>query len=217
MDLSYILSSAVPDDAKLMGCGFIKSGDTYTYKVPLSEKGFYALLTLTDSKMTAEVFESEDDTKYAMFDMKKAHGSFVASMREEVQAKAEDIKKNCFVSNSLNEKYYQHIKDTYNVEPEYLWKDLPDYGVLKCSNGKWFAIVMKVPFSKLGIESEEPVWIVNLKVDGNRLSEIINNRNIFPAYHMNKKLWVSVLLTSVTDFDMLKSMTETSKRLVEKK
>ena len=215
MDLSYILSSAVPDDAKLMGCGFIKSGDTYTYKVPLSEKGFYALLTLTDSKMTAEVFESEDDTKYAMFDMKKAHGSFVASMREEVQAKAEDIKKNCFVSNSLNEKYYQHIKDTYNVEPEYLWKDLPDYGVLKCSNGKWFAIVMKVPFSKLGIESEEPVWIVNLKVDGNRLSEIINNRNIFPAYHMNKKHWISIILDGKIFDETIRMLIENSYDLTD--
>ena len=52
---------------------------------------------------------------------------------------------------------------------------------------------MSVPINRLGLEGDEMVDILNIR--GNA-QEIIDNKNIFPAYHMNKKSWVSILLNN---------------------
>ena len=94
------------------------------------------------------------------------------------------------------------VTANYLADPEYLWKRYPSYAVFRHSKGKkWFAVVMNIPKSKLGIDSNESVDVVNLKCN-EELSPFIayNNKGIFPAYHMNKRMWVSVLLDgSVTD------------------
>ena len=74
---------------------------------------------------------------------------------------------------------------------------------------------MNIKFKNLGFESEEPVWAVNLKAEN--VDSIADKKTVFPAYHMNKKYWITVLLTSVTDFDLLCSLTEKSYNLVKKK
>ena len=53
---------------------------------------------------------------------------------------------------------------TYGTEPEYLWESTPDAAVLRHSeNRKWYAIIMRIPADRLGLESSERVDIVNVK------------------------------------------------------
>lgn len=62
-------------------------------------------------------------------------------------------------------------------------------------NKKWFAIVMTVKKSKLGIQTyNETVSIVNLKCAQEIIDSILDEYGIFPAYHMSKRHWISVLL-----------------------
>ena len=94
MDYSYIFRSAVPDYAKFASFGFEKCGDAYICKKSLSETGFYVKLLVKDEKFTAEVYESADDfpdSKYALFDVESANGSFVSQIRSQVQGIVEDI------------------------------------------------------------------------------------------------------------------------------
>ena len=48
------------------------------------------------------------------------------------------------------------------------------------------------------------------------LEAITDKKSIFPAYHMNKKYWITVLLTAVTDFEKLCELTKKSFALVQK-
>lgn len=235
MDYSYIFRSAVPDYARFADFGFEKRGDAYICKKSLSETGFYALLTVTGETCSAEVYESADDfpdSKYALFDVESANGSFVSEIRAQVQDIIEDFRQACFVSSSLREKYIHFFESEFNCKPDFPWAApknpgeaqssfksgrYDDAAVFRCPNQKWFALIMNITYKNLGFENDENVFVVNLKADKEHINEIIDKKSIFPAYHMNKKYWITVLLTGVTDFDRLCALTRQSYELVNGK
>ncbi|MBO4877143.1 MAG: MmcQ/YjbR family DNA-binding protein [Ruminococcus sp.] len=90
---------------------------------------------------------------------------------------------------------FDHVKEHYGAEPEYLWKRTPDAAVLRRSdNNKWFALIMTVQASKLGIGSDRRVRILNVKCDPLMGGSLIKKEGYFPGYHMNKQAWISILL-----------------------
>ena len=49
-----------------------------------------------------------------------------------------------------------YAAETYGVEPEYPWKRLPSFGVLRHpENKKWFGLVASVERSRLGLPGAE--------------------------------------------------------------
>ena len=64
---------------------------------------------------------------------------------------------------------------------------------------KWYAIVMKVSRRKLGFDSDEIIDVVNLKLPTEMFGSFGAQDGVYPAYHMNKLHWVSVLLPDAPD------------------
>jgi predicted DNA-binding protein (MmcQ/YjbR family) len=77
-------------------------------------------------------------------------------------------------------------------------------------NRKWFAIVMDVPDEKLGLEGDAIADIVNVKLDPGLVDELSTRDGFLPAYHMNKKQWVSVRLDGSVDTDKLTALLDES-------
>ena len=100
------------------------------------------------------------------------------------------------LSKDFKEKLFKYIKKEYGAEPEYLWARFPDYAVFRHDdNKKWFSLVASVPYEKIGLESEGEVCIMNVKIDDPVFMDtLLLQTGFFPAYHMNKKNWISVLL-----------------------
>lgn len=112
----------------------------------------------------------------------------------------------------------KHIKTAYNVTAEFPWMSAPSYAVYRHqSNKKWFAVIMDIPKSKLGFESDETVCIVNLKNDPIMIGSLHKDDGIFPAYHMNKSYWISVLLNGTVDDEKLKWLLDISFGLTKEK
>ncbi len=87
------------------------------------------------------------------------------------------------------------ISNQYGVEPEYLWPKTPDCCIFRhTSNRKWFAVIMKVAGNKLGLNTNQPQDIINVKCDAYLISTLCQSKGYFPAYHMNKQAWLSILL-----------------------
>ena len=63
------------------------------------------------------------------------------------------------------EEIFEYVKKQYGTVPEYLWAQSPDNAVLRHKNGKWYAVVMTVEKSKLGLEGKDPVDIMDVKCD----------------------------------------------------
>jgi len=93
------------------------------------------------------------------------------------------------------ESVIQHIRDTYGVEPEYLWADMPNSAVFRHpASKKWFAIIMDVPSNRLGLPGEQPVDVMNVKCGPVLAGPLLSEKGFLPAYHMNKDHWISILL-----------------------
>ena len=59
---------------------------------------------------------------------------------------------------------------------------------------KWYAVIMTVEKSKLGLEGKESVDIMDVKCDPDMTNMIIQTYGFLPGYHMNKQHWITILL-----------------------
>ena len=92
---------------------------------------------------------------------------------------------------------FKHIKVEYGVEPEFLWPErYPSYAVFRHHNNKkWFALIATISSKSLGLEDNKKIDIINLKFDKNQTYDLAETSDhIFPAYHMNKNNWITIIL-----------------------
>ena len=92
------------------------------------------------------------------------------------------------------EEIFEYVQKQYGTIPEYLWSKSPDSAVLRHKNGKWYAVIMTVEKSKLGLEGKESVDIMDVKCDPDMTNMIIQTHGFLPGYHMNKQHWITILL-----------------------
>ena len=58
----------------------------------------------------------------------------------------------------------KYITDTYGAVGEYMWEKYPTFAVYRHQNNKkWFAVIMEIPKSKIGLTDDNLVSVVNLK------------------------------------------------------
>lgn len=216
MDYSYILNTSLPQKDKLFAFGFSEAESGLVLKKEIAGGQFYAEIKLSDKNLSADVFETATGEKYVLFNVASAQGAFVGQIRSEVQDVIEEIRAKCFISQDIKKKYVDFLHSYFHTFGDNPWAEQPydSSTVYRCPNNKWFALLMQIKFKNLGFESDEPVWAVNLKAEN--VEAITDKKSIFPAYHMNKKYWITVLLTAVTDFEKLCELTKKSFALVQK-
>ena len=103
------------------------------------------------------------------------------------------------------------IKETYNADANYPWPKYPNYEVFgHSSNQKWFALIMDVPKSKLGLQGTETLDVVNFKCAPLLIGSLREESGFFPAYHMNKDSWITVALDGSVSDDKIKMLLDMS-------
>ena len=113
---------------------------------------------------------------------------------------------------SFREIVFEYAKERYGVLPDYPWMKYPEYAVFRHSeNGKWFALVMDVRRNRLGLDGDDFVDAVNLKVDDMFYRDVLfRDGGIFPGYHMNKEKWITVLLDGTVSEERLFELLDVS-------
>lgn len=105
----------------------------------------------------------------------------------------------------------KYISETYSADPEYPWESSPSSAVFRhASNRKWFALLMDIPRSKLGMQSDDMISVVNLKCDPLMTGSVCMENGIYPAYHMNKNYWISVALDGTVSDETVKMLLDMS-------
>ena len=90
--------------------------------------------------------------------------------------------------------------DLYGTVPDYPFDEDHETAVLRHADSrKWYAIVMRVPRCKFGFNSSEVIDVVNFKLPLDMFGSFGAADGVYPAYHMNKLHWVSVLLPDAPD------------------
>ena len=91
----------------------------------------------------------------------------------------------------------RYIKETFDVLGEQIFPRYPKFSAFRHKkNEKWFALLMEISASKLGLKSDEMTEVLNLKCSPDLAMVLVDEQQIFKAYHMNKKHWISVNLSS---------------------
>lgn len=114
------------------------------------------------------------------------------------------------------EELFEWVKEAYGTEPDYPWSDRN--AVLRHrENNKWYGAILVVAREKLGLPGEETVDVLNVKCDPMLIGSLRQQPGFFPAYHMNKDLWISILLDGSVAAEEIKNLVELSHQLTRPK
>ena len=98
------------------------------------------------------------------------------------------------------ERLFEYSYDSFSTTPDYPFSEDYETAVLRHSDsGRWYAIVMRVSRRKFGFDSDEVVDVVNLKLPTEMSGSFGEEDGVYPAYHMNKMHWISVILPDAPD------------------
>jgi len=97
---------------------------------------------------------------------------------------------------SLKEAVIAYVKEKYGAPPENLWIRYPNYAIFRHEDsGKWFALMMDVEKSKLGLPGDETVDILNVKLSDPILADLlVGQPGYCRGYHIARGNWLSLLM-----------------------
>ena len=91
--------------------------------------------------------------------------------------------------------FLAHCLDAYGTAADYPFDEDFETAVFRhANNRKWYAVMMRVARRKFGFDSDEVIDVVNLKLPIEMFGSFGAADGVYPAYHMNKVHWISVLL-----------------------
>ena len=195
---------------KARAYGFVKNGEVWTYSRQILQGDFIMTVFITSDDVYFQVFDQETGDLYPQVHMESMRGSFVGNVREACLEILYQIRKACFdVQNYIcpqTKRIVTQVQEKYGNQLEYLWEKSPDTAVLRHEgNKKWYAVLMKISWDKLEKGREGLVEAVNLKHD--QVVDLISQKGIYPAFHMNKRYWISVALDdTLSDEEVLELM-----------
>ena len=110
---------------------------------------------------------------------------------------------------------FEWAKETYGTEPDYPWNDW-NCVLRHRHNNKWYALIMEIEETKLGINSDKIVDVLNVKCDPLLIGSLRMKEGFYPAYHMNKDKWISILMDGTVPDNEIMELVELSYSLTKK-
>ena len=111
---------------------------------------------------------------------------------------------------------FDWCRQRYGTEPDYPWNDWN--AVLRhTDNNKWYGVIIEVNRSKLGMDETGMVDVLNVKCDPTIIGMLRMQPGFYPAYHMNKKHWITILLESGFAEKELRDLLMESYRLTQRR
>lgn len=205
-------------EEQLTKFGFLRDNIGLYLNKDILNKEFRVEIRVVDKAFEIEVYDNNFNEIYLLFSVDSAVGELVTNVRDEVEI----IIKEILTLSDNTENIYNEIKKYINkkysstmVKP---FKSNPNIKAFVTDKNKWYALILDVEYNKLNKDSsiESKVKIINLKHNTTHIPMIINERNIFPSYHMSKKHWISVVIDNNTDLNYLIQLIDISYNLVKK-
>lgn len=215
-----IFKSYQLNQEKAYDYGFVENSGVWTYSCQILQGDFVMTVSVVDGNLSFQVFDQETGDLYPQVHMESMTGSFVASVREACLEILYQIRKACFEVQDFicpqTKRIMAQIQEKYGNQLEYLWEKSPDTAVLRHEgNQKWYAVLMKISWDKLEKGREGQVEAVNLKHD--QVADLLSKNGIYPAFHMNKRYWISVALDDTLSDEEVLELIERSWNLTTKK
>ena len=205
---SGIFNYKSPNFKKLCDFGFIRAEEEYRYVTSILDGQFEmrVIISGTNGEVKTDVIDLATGEPYSLHLVAEACGAFVGAIRAEYERVLTEISEKCFENDvfksNVAHKIIDFVREKYGDELEYLWPKFPSNAVWRRKdNSKWYGALLTVSKRKLGLDSDEQVEIIDLRIDPTILPTIVDGKRYFPGYHMNKKSWFTMCLDGSVPFE----------------
>lgn len=209
--------------SRLLAYGFVKKDEQYIYSINLMENSFNLNVIIKETnEIEIKIIDIETNDEYTPVYVQSINGGFVGKIRKEYEAVLSDIVEKCTIKDIFKSDYakkiIKYIAEKYKDEPEYLWDKTPNNAVFReKSTEKWYAALLEVEKSKIGINEEGKIEIIDLKAAPDKIFSLVDNVNYLPGYHMNKKHWFTVKLDGSIPIKTIYTLIDESFNIIKKK
>ncbi len=185
---------------KLIKYGFKEKNNQYEYITTLINDEFDLFVSFSKSgNLDYKVIDIIAKEEYFLIKVPDANGEYVGNIREKCKEKIKQIIESCFETESFKSRQAQqvikYVKEKYENNPEFLWKNDNGSAVFRHDkNKKWYGVLLTISKNKLGLNSDEIVEILDLKILPEEIEKVVDNEKYFLGYHMNKKHWFTIIL-----------------------
>lgn len=202
------------DPEKAEAYGFIKTKDGYGLVREFMDGDFSAEIKVAPGgSVTGRVVDLMTGDEYGQLRNPHYTGAYIGKVREAYEDLLREIAEESFTGAAFESQQANRIADLileeFGVSPDFPWEAgrYEPAGVFRhAENRKWFALVMTIKRDQLDPDdTEDPVGVINLKADPAETAELHARPGIYPAYHMNHRMWISVTLDDIiTDDEVMK-------------
>ncbi len=217
MDFSFVLNDYILDEKRLKAFGFKRKAGAFLLEKPIENGEFIAKISLNEHKFIVDLFDVGFNDVYEMVNISSLDGGFLAGLRQQIADLVEYIKTHCLINTNCTAVAINYIAQKYGAQPEYPWAEYPNFCTFKNAKQKWFALIMDIGADKLGLAGKHKINVINLKAEPGEIDALVDNKFVFPAYHMNKKHWITVLLSNNLPEKKLFALIDRSYELVTNK
>lgn len=218
--IDNLLKNRVINYDKLISFGFIKKDNCYYYEKIILED-FKVIINIINDKVTTSIIEIDINEEYLPAYNENAIGEFVTNVRNKYEEVLENFINDCTTKNvykaDQTKEVIEYIKEKYNGTLEFLWEKFDSYAVIRNkNNNKWYALIAVIDKSKLSKKESGNIEIINLRYQKDEVINIINDKNIFKGYHMNKDSWITICLDNSLDTKEIFDLIDNSYSLISK-
>ena len=204
-------------EKELIKYGFKKENNKYILKKLFLNNSFITEIEIFNNKITGKVIDLEVEEEYTNL-RTNSKGEFAGKVRDSYKEILLSIKENCFIENTFlnpqTNRVNNYIKEKYKDNPEFLWSKFPGYAVYRNKNNeKWYSIIMNISSDKLNKEIGE-VEIINIKLNEDKIMNLLKKEGFYKAYHMNKKDWISIILNDTLEDKKIFSLIDESYEII---
>ena len=210
---------------KLQVFGFKKRGEEFVYSQEMMNGDFLLQLKLQGEKLDYQVLDQETGDEYVQVKMEQMMGELVGQVREARQELFLMIRTNCFDEVGFlyeqSRRLQEYVARIYDGRLEYLWENSSKNSNLHAGvfrhqdTKKWYGIFMTIDWSKFENGKTGQIEVLNVK--NNQVSDSLKKTGIYPAFHMNKKYWLSLPLDDTLTDTELFSLLDKSFELTQKR
>ena len=186
--------------------------DTFKAVVKVSETG----------EVTGTVYDMENEEEFLPLRIENNQGAFVSTVRDEYAKILTEIRDTYFMKNHFiypqSNRITRKILSKYGDEPEFLWEKFDGSGVFRNKESqKWYAAILDVDRGKLQKGKSGVIEVLDIKLNPEEIQELLLQPNFYPAYHMNKKSWITIILDESVSDEVVMDLIDKSYQLSFKK
>ena len=217
---AFLYQRFVPE--KMTAYGFRQNDGVFRYAADLMDGAFHAELTVSETgKVSGRVTDIMNEEEYTPIRAENTGRAYVNAVRSAYEEWLAGIAalctENLFASEQAN-RITRQIRETYGVQPDFPWEGDRSGVFRHPDTRKWFGLIMHIRMKNLLKNGDEtPVDAVNLKILPEMCDALTKQNGIFPAYHMNHRNWITILLNdTLSDREIMTQIAE-SFRLTEQR